>query len=162
LYRINLNDLSSSGLSIFFHTASDKHVQLLFDRYDQENAGIYMYSKPAMATHSFGTLLDVPIRVDGTGNFNESEYYLWNANQKKWNLLDSTSYIDDLGKRLPAGLSIWKGVWPDIKTMTATTGLWRADDGNCCPSGGTAAVMLAVKDGRLVIKSLEITKDAGN
>ncbi|MGR0481306.1 MAG: hypothetical protein ACTFAL_07880 [Candidatus Electronema sp. V4] len=74
LYGLDFGDLSASGLSIFFHAASDKQVKLLFDRYNKENAGSFVYEQPAMATHSFGTLLHVPIRVDGTGHFNESEY----------------------------------------------------------------------------------------
>lgn len=159
LYMLDKN--ADKGLSIFTHEAAGKQGKLLLDRFDEEGVVLF-YMKPDMANHSFGTLLHVPIGEYGTGSFNESEYYLWSEKQKGWKLLDSTSWVDDLGKQLPAGLEIWKGVWPDIKTMTATTGLWRRDDANCCPSGGTAAVTLAVKDGRLVIKSLEIRKDAGN
>lgn len=149
------------GLSIFTHEATDKQAKLLLERYDKDGLA-YIYEQPAIITNSFGTLMEVPVRMDGTGQFNENEYYLWSEKQKGWKLLDSTNWVDDLGKQLPAGLEIWKGVWPDIKTMTATTSLWRRDDANCCPSGGTAAVTLAVKDGRLVIKSLEISKGEGN
>lgn len=159
LYTLNKDE--DKGLSIFTHEAAGKQGKLLLDRFDEEGAVLY-YRKPEMANHSFGTLLHVPIGVYGTGNFNESECYLWSEKQKGWKLLDSTSWVDDLGKRLPAGLEIWKGVWPDIKTMTAKTALWRENDANCCPSGGTAAVALAVKDGRFVIKSLEIREDEVN
>ncbi len=159
LYTLNKDE--DKGLSIFTHEAAGKQGKLLLDRFDEEGAVLY-YRKPEMASHSFGTLLHVPIGVYGTGNFNESECYLWSEKQKGWKLLDSTSWVDDLGKRLPAGLEIWKGVWPDIKTMTATTALWRENDANCCPSGGTAAVTLAVKDGQFVIKSLEVREDEAN
>jgi hypothetical protein len=38
--------------------------------------GLYIYEKPLIVKNSFGTLMHIPIQLDGTGVGNESEYYI--------------------------------------------------------------------------------------
>jgi hypothetical protein len=102
-----------------------------------------------------GLLLALPIAVDGTGNYNQSEYYVREAGA--WQRIESESWLVDLRARLPAGLEIWKGVWPDIRTLRAEAGLHKAGDGNCCPTGGTAHIQLAIRDRRFVLESVTFT-----
>jgi hypothetical protein len=51
---------------------------------------------------------------------------------------------------------MWKGLWPDLVNMRVETGLYRKGDGNCCPTGGTARVRLAIRDTQFVITSVVV------
>lgn len=48
----------------------------------------------------------LPIRVDGTGAYNSSEYYARERNQ--WEAIESQAWLDELVKWVPAGLQIRK------------------------------------------------------
>jgi hypothetical protein len=146
------------GLAIFTRAEGGQRKNLFLER-GSDDVGMFVYAEPAMVKNSLGTFLHIPIRVDGTGNFNESEYYLWNERLSEWTLLDAKSWLRDLKKQLPPDLSIWKGVWPDIATMTAEAGLYRKGDGNCCPTGGRAEIRLILKDRRFQVKSVRNRKE---
>lgn len=105
---------------------------------------------PELIHNPAGTILNVPAQM---GSHNHGEQFLHHRGQ--WERLDSGSWLADLDQRLPAGRYIVRGIWPDLRSMTAETGLWRDGDGGCCPSG-IARIQLEIKDLRLVIKSLEI------
>jgi hypothetical protein len=144
------------GLAIFTRSAAEPNARLLFERVHPE-VGIMVYpERPQIVRNSAGTLLYIPIAFDGTGVFNASEYYLYGADG--WEKVDSASWLDDLLKRIPAGLEIWKGVWPDPQTLEAVAGLYRRGDSNCCPTGGTARIRLSIRSRRMVIDSLEVER----
>lgn len=145
------------GLGIFVQEGGENQVKLFLERGDPD-IGMYLYQKPAIVKNAFGIFLHVSIGVDGTGNFNESDYYIWDSKSATWKMLDTTSWISELSERLPAGLTINKGIWPDIDAMTAETELYKENDANCCPTGGTAVVKLTLKDLRLSIQSVEFKK----
>jgi hypothetical protein len=153
------NYYSARGLGIFVQEKASRQAKLYLERGD-EDLGLYVYEQPAIVKNFFGTIMHVPIRLDGTGNGNESEYYIWNEKTREWRLLDSNSWIEDLQRRIPSGLSINTGIWPDVQTMTAEAYLYREGDANCCPSGGTAIVQLTLTAGRFSIKSVEFRKDS--
>jgi pimeloyl-ACP methyl ester carboxylesterase len=136
------------GLVVFEGDRSTAHV--LFERVN-DDIGMYVYAEPEVARTAAGTILYLPIRVDGTGNYNESEYYLRKGGA--WQRLDFDSWQKELVARVPPGREIWKGLWPNLKTMRVETGLYRKGDGNCCPSGGTIRARLAIRDMRFVIAS---------
>jgi hypothetical protein len=110
--------------------------------------------KPEIIRNQFGTLLYLPIRVDGTGHMNESEYYV--RQNGKWERIDSESWRSDLGKRIPPGLELWKGVWPDLHTMRAEAMLYRSNDANCCPSGGIARIRFSIRAKKFVLQSVVV------
>jgi hypothetical protein len=66
-----------------------------------------------------------------------------------------------VGVELPEGLEIWKGVAFDFSNpwsgYVARTSLWRSDDGNCCPTGGSAEIGLEIEGDKLVGKEAEYT-----
>ncbi|HEV3139868.1 MAG TPA: hypothetical protein VGY57_05105 [Vicinamibacterales bacterium] len=155
----NAQYYSRRGLAIFAAPPRNDNARLLFERADLD-LGLAVYpDKPEILTVASGTMLYIPIQVDGTGAGNESEYYLREAGQ--WIAIDAESWLADLSKRIPAGLEIWKGVWPNVHTMRAEAGLYRRSDANCCPTGGRARIQLSIRSRRFVIESLTIEKPVG-
>lgn len=142
------------GAAIFAREGGGARV--VFERVDREIGSMVFRDPPQLRPHPAGTILYIPMQVDGTGVFNESEYYL--RREGRWERLDYDSWQADLGTRLPKGLEIWKGIWLDLKTLRATPGLYRAGDANCCPSGGTAEIQLGIRDRRFVIESVNVTR----
>jgi hypothetical protein len=144
------------GLAVFVHDASSSKARLLFERVAGE-IGSTIYEQPRIIKATTGTLLYLPIESNGTGHFNESEYFL--RNRGAWEPVDAQGWLEDLRRRIPAGLEIWKGVWPNPETMKAVANLYHSGDANCCPTGGTARIGLAIRSRRLVIESLVVEKD---
>jgi hypothetical protein len=77
-------------------------------------------------------------------------------------LVDTTSWLDTLAKRLPKGLGAWKGVYPDYRTMKASTPLWRTGDGNASPTGGRAAIRLGWRGDKIVLQSVSVRRSRGD
>lgn len=113
------------------------------------------YDRPATPRSPAGTLLWIPGHMEGTGNFNAERLYF--SHDGSWEDIDTTSWQDDMARRLPHGLYAAKGIYPDYRKMTAATPLWGPTDGNCCPSGGRATFRLGLKDRRLSLEDIRIT-----
>jgi len=141
------------GLAVFVGDSSSAGAGLLFERVSSD-IGTFIYLKPQIITTVDRTLLYLNVGFDGTGHYNASEYFMREGGA--WTPVESEEWLKDLVRRLPAGLEIWKGVWPDLQTMTAEAGLYRSGDANCCPSGGTARIGLAIQSRRFILKSLVI------
>jgi len=141
------------GLAVFTEDRSSGGLQLLFERVISD-IGTRYYEKPEIVHNTNGTLLYLPIAVDGTGHGNESQYYIREAN--KWEPIESEVWLNDLSARLPPGLQMWKGAWPNLNTMQAQIVLYRDKDANCCGTGGTARVRLAIRSRKFVIDSVDI------
>jgi uncharacterized protein YecT (DUF1311 family) len=113
-----------------------------------------LFNPPSVVQSPAGSLLDVSGTMEGTGAFNAGSLYL--VDREKLGEIDSESWLDDLAKRLPKGWGAWKGIFPDYRTLTASTPLWKSRDGNCCPTAGRATLKLGIQDHRLVILDLHI------
>jgi len=116
----------------------------------------YVLYKPVLIHSGARTLLHVPGYESGTGNFNRESLYVWSG--KNWRSVDTTSWLDELGKRLPKGLSANKGIYPDYATMTAATALWRKNDSNACAEGGRAAIDLTWRGDAIALKDFHMVK----
>ena len=139
------------GVAVFVRTGADEMLEVAFERANPE-IGLSVYQKPAIVRTPAGTWLQLAIAVDGTGNGNESEYYLRQAGG--WISIESQAWSAELEKRLPEGLEIRKGIWPDLTTMRAEAGLYRGGDANCCPTGGVARIRLVVRERRFVLDAV--------
>lgn len=103
-------------------------------------------------------LLHVAGYTGGTGAGNVDRLYQWGdlgyaVYRAGWRRIEMHAWQETIGDMLPDGLEIWKGVEYDIRGVSdivARTPLWRATDGNCCPTGGDAIVTLEITDDRLV------------
>lgn len=143
------------ALAIFSKAPGSKALVKEFEKVDADVTLNY-YDMPYVLGAGGETVLTIPIHLDGTANGNLSEHYALKG--KSWIKIDSTSWLDDLNKRVPAGLAIQKGVWPNLKTMTAEAPLYNPEDANCCPTGGTATATLAIAKNKFVLKSVRVAK----
>jgi len=118
-----------------------------------------IYAEPKLLSTPGRILLHLPGYEDGTGNFNVEKLYV--CHDGAWQSVDLDAWRKDLARKLPTGYEIWKGVFPDYVKMTAATPLWRAKtDGNCCPTGGRADIVLAWRGDRLMLKSVKFSLGA--
>ncbi len=142
---------SRRGLAVFVQKG--EFAELLFERADPD-IGIIYYEKPEIIQIGKTTMMVLKIVIDGTGSGNASEYFSWQDH--KWVPIESESWQQELRTKIPAGLQIWRGIWPDFGTMTAETGLYKPTDANCCPTGGRAKIDLALENNQFVFKNVVI------
>lgn len=116
------------------------------------------FSRPQMVQSPAGRLLVVRGSIEGTGNFNADQVYLFG--DARLTELDIVGWLDDLRPRLPKGWGAWKGIYPNYRTFVAETPLWQDGDGNCCPTAGRAVIRLGLKDRRLVVDDVKVFKGA--
>ena len=111
------------------------------------------YDKPRLVRSGGRILLHIPGSESGTGNFNRERLFVWRDGE--WRDVDTSSWLDELARRLPKGYGARKGIYPDYVRMKASTPLWREGDGNACGSGGRADLVLGWQDDRIVLRSLQ-------
>jgi hypothetical protein len=116
----------------------------------------FWYDKPRILRAGGHIVLHVPADESGTGNFNRELLYAW-ANDA-WHDVDVVSWHDELDRRLPKGLVILKGVYPDYEKMTAETPVWRQEDGPQCAEGGRAHVELQWRGDRIAVGGVRIAQ----
>lgn len=119
------------------------------------HAGI-RYEPPTVIRVEGQAYVAIPGRIAGTGAHNADALFRVTpgANPLLTEIDNETWRDTDLPALLPTGLEIWKGVTFNYDGLTARTGLWRASDGNCCPSGGEATLVFEIRGDRLVLTEL--------
>ena len=146
---------ATGAVALFTVAARNGHAERWLQRADSAGDG-NVYEKPVLLQTRQGLLLHLPVSIPGTGDFNASA--LFRRDGARWTPIDSTSWEKDFAAQLPKGLAVWKGIWPDFRTMTAQTGMYRAKDANCCATGGTAQVKLRLDGDRIVLDSFRIVR----
>lgn len=121
-----------------------------------QDVGVAYYDAPRVVRSPAGDLLVLGGAMAGTGNLN-IEVVLQRTGRGRWAEVDTQGWLTALPARLPGGMGVWKGVYPDYETFTATTALWKDGDANCCPTGGFVAVTLRMAGDRLVIDGAKVT-----
>jgi uncharacterized protein len=116
----------------------------------------FYFGKPRLLHAGHRTLLQIPAYESGTGNFNRERLLVWRDG--RWRNVDITSWEAELARRLPAGEGVWKGIYPDYLALKASTPVWRKDDGNACPGGGRADLVLAWREDRITLESIRLRK----
>lgn len=124
----------------------------------------YRFEVPRIVEHDL-TLLHIAGHSGNTGDYNADLLFLFNPEESadgsaRWQQIDVSSWTKTVSPNLPPGLEIWKGVDFDFDDwfhgeLNARTPLWRADDGNCCPSGGWATINFVIKDQALATTSVD-------
>lgn len=144
-----------ASATIFFHGTSAgtaRAVDSLTRR--RINGAGNDYNYPATIKNvSFGEVLIVPSRESGTGNGNTSGYFVLSKSGFKPIRSDLER---DLQRRVPDGMEVRKGVWPNFDHMSFARTLWKRGDGNCCPTAGIAIGEVDFTRTRLRIKSVKV------
>jgi hypothetical protein len=147
------------GMAVFSSKEDANKTDLDFERADSEIGSRY-YNKPEIVDVGNRKLLSLSIRIDGTGAGNESEYYV--RQNSKWIQIESESWEKQVLEQIPVGLKIYKGIWPDLKTMKAEAGLYKKGDSNCCPTGGRALIDLELVENQIRVKKLIFEPSQGS
>lgn len=145
----------TDGVAIFVQAGQNLDVRPLLDR-TAEEIGAYNYGRPEIISGPNGDFLVVPIQLTRTGGDNASEYY--SLDGREWHALNTKTWLSEVSRRLPKGLAIRTGVWPDLRDMRATAPLYQPGDANCCPTDGTALMDLAVVNHQLSLKAIRFVK----
>jgi uncharacterized protein len=143
----------TAGIALFSLEARTGKAHRWLLQVDGEGGG-NVYMKPELLKVQGAQMLHLPVSVPGTGDFNASS--LFRREGSRWIEVDSTSWEKDLAAKLPEGLAVWKGIWPDWKRMHASTGMYRAKDANCCATGGRAEIELALRGNRIDLVSFTL------
>jgi hypothetical protein len=93
-------------------------------------------------------------RGGGSGSTNADLVYRLGA--EGWEEIEHESWKAALPARLPAGLGVWQAVDYDLDEPGARGLLWRDDDANCCPTGGSALFSLAVEGRSLRLREVQL------
>lgn len=101
------------------------------------------------------TILSVPGVYHGSGGHNADLLFRWNGRGALVQI-DNLAWRAELDARLPEGLEVWQGVDFIEDGFSARTALWRSDDGNCCPSGGSAMLSFDIRDDRMILTDVRI------
>ncbi|NGM20454.1 hypothetical protein G3576_10550 [Roseomonas stagni] len=112
------------------------------------------FNPPHLVESDAGLLVHAEGRTGGSGNGNADLFY--RLTPQGWSELESESWRAALPARLPAGLGAWQGVEYDAESLSARTPLWREQDGNCCPSGGTARIDFRLEGRSLVLAAVSL------
>lgn len=108
------------------------------------------HEPPKLTGSPAGRLLVLPGESGGTAHL-PRDLVLQETAPGRWRELDVTGWRDDLDRRLPEGLGIWKGAPVNYGRFTVVSRLWRDSDANCCPTGGQVEARLRLEDDALVL-----------
>lgn len=125
------------------------------------------FETPSLTENAYGRMLVIRQKYSGTASFISDHVFLFDGTSLKAlaptvDLESGEGVIAELSRRLPDGLAIWKGVAIDYASMTGSSALWRPEDANCCPSGGTVEFSLRLSDdgAALVVQDFHILTPA--
>ena len=95
---------------------------------------------------------------DGTGAHNADVMFrLTGDTARPLVQVDNFSWRDTLNDHLPQGLEVWKGVRFFYGSLMAQASLWRSNDANCCPTGGSAFLDFEIRDDRLNLQQVDVS-----
>lgn len=114
------------------------------------------FEAPRLIRTNDAVYVAVAGRHIGNGQVNADVIYRWTSNPKR-PLIPVETEAWRRNVPLPPGLSINKGVvfTYNEQWITAETALWRSEDGDCCPTGGTARLYFDIRDDVLTLRDVE-------
>lgn len=92
--------------------------------------------------------------MEGNGHYNADALFRWTNGPQTLMPIQTGNRIGTAPAPLPADLWIKKGLaftYNPSGILTAGTSLWRPEDGDCCPTGGSASLIFDVRDDTLVL-----------
>lgn len=108
------------------------------------------FNKPVQFRNKFGDFLDLGAETHGTGQFPLGRLFF--GRDKGWAPIDVEAWQDELAKRLPNGMQVWRGPFPDYPNFAAAAVVrQKAKGGSIEDNEGYAAMRLTLVGNKLVI-----------
>jgi len=108
------------------------------------------FNKPVQFRNKFGDVLDLGAETHGTGQFPLGRLFI--GRDKGWAPIDVEAWQDELAKRLPNGMQVWRGPFPDYPNFAAAAVVrQKAKGGSIEDNEGYAAIRLTLVGNKLVI-----------
>jgi len=133
------------ALLVFANRAYKPDAQLILQHLD---AGAAQYDDPVVVQTAYGDVFTLTARLPGGAE--TKSFYLWHSG--RWMSLESRSWLQELSKRLPKGVSVAGDIQPDLDSMSARVKLARADGS----VGDIAEVELGLAKGRFAVKRVRL------
>ncbi|TFW11972.1 hypothetical protein EGY25_07905 [Brevundimonas intermedia] len=92
--------------------------------------------------------------MEGNGHYNADALFRWTNGPQTLVPIQTGNWIGAAPAPLPDDFWIKKGLafsYNPSGLLKADTSLWRSEDGDCCPTGGRASLIFAVRDDALVL-----------
>lgn len=92
--------------------------------------------------------------MEGNGHYNADALFRWTNGPQTLVPIQTGNWTGAAPAPLPADLWIKKGLafsYNPSGLLKADTSLWRSENGDCCPTGGRASLIFAVRDDVLVL-----------
>lgn len=118
----------------------------------------HRFEAPRLIGEGAALLLHAPGRGGGSGSTNADLIY--RLGREGWLEIEHESWKEALPARLPRGLGVWQAVDYDLEAPGARGLLWRDDDANCCPTGGSAFFDLAIEGRSLRLSAVQLDEVA--
>ncbi|HEY3919940.1 MAG TPA: hypothetical protein VGL83_19265 [Stellaceae bacterium] len=116
------------------------------------------FAAPEIIASRFGRLLLIPGRSDDAAAPDASALYRFAEGTLED--IDNTSWLKTLGARLPDGLGLAPGIFPDYAKMSVIATITRSES-TCCPTGGQATISLAIENDRVAVTDVSFAGPPG-
>lgn len=136
----------AGGIAVF--ASADRRMVL---QAASEDAG---FRTPVQFNNQFGTFIDLPAETHGTGQFPLGG--LFRRDGATWTKIDVERWLSALSARLPKGMSVWRGPFPDYPHLAATAVVRQeTPPGGADPDAddeGYAAIRLTVSGNAIAVE----------
>jgi len=133
-----------AGVAVFTATSGDAARPVA-----EAVASDARFDAPVQFRNEVGVFLDLNAETHGTGQFPLGRLFI--QRDGSWAPVDIDSWQQELAKRLPAGMQVWRGPFPDYPDFAASAVVRRDGGGSLENDEGYAAVLLRFRDGKLTI-----------
>ena len=138
------NDETPDWKSILVEVAPDRYREI----YHLEPPAAIL--KPAFIFKAGGEyLLGTNDEIPGTGNYYYEDYWWFGPDGPVRVNIEAIG--EALKSALPPGHGVWKGGGLDIENLRYRSPVWKDGDANCCPTGGSVELTLALDKGKLTV-----------
>ncbi|MCA3276336.1 MAG: hypothetical protein IOC54_18525 [Methylobacterium sp.] len=147
-------DLSVASTTLIFERSGDSESHrwrlILWAVADPGSAA----DMASFGRHDEKELIHVPVVVMNSGMTSQDFLFARSGNQ--WREINTTSWLNSLGARVPRGWRVSSNFGLDVTTLEARGVLFRPDDGGCCPTGGVAISQLSIGNEALVFRAHKV------
>lgn len=110
---------------------------------------------PVRSEGPAGTFITLP-RTGGGNAGLSNDVVIRRVGESGWREIDAQSWKSAADRRLPSGVTSMGSVTADLANLSATLILLRSNDPRCCPTGGSAEVLLELVGDQLAVAGMTI------